>query len=147
MRRSGGEVSLHIAPMIDVVFLLLVYFMVATDFSPAEEVFRMDLPAAAGGPADTLDLHDEPLRITLAAAGADGGGVRIRVAGPWEVASSVEGLRAFLSSSVVPNGSLFLADHPIIIAPSDAVAWGHVVAAFNAAAASGCTNITLEPPA
>lgn len=146
MRRGSGAVSVHIAPMIDVVFLLLIYFMIATDFSPAEEVFRMDLPPQAGKVADALELYEEPLKIGLAAAGADSSGVRVRVQGPWEVSSSIDALREFLDSSTAPQGSLFLPDHPIIIVPTSSVQWGHVVAAFNAAVASGCTNVTLEPP-
>jgi hypothetical protein len=44
-RRFGGSgLSLNLTAMIDVVFLLLVYFMVGTEFKLGEEVFRLDLP-------------------------------------------------------------------------------------------------------
>ncbi|MDP6986900.1 MAG: biopolymer transporter ExbD [Phycisphaerales bacterium] len=145
-RRRGSGVALQIAPMIDVVFLLLMYFMVATDFSPSEEVFRLDLPAHSVGSADPLQLIDEPLRVRVVAAGAGGEHARITVDGPWEIAGSPEGLRTFLSDSLVPRGNLFLSDHPIVIVPSLRVGWGHVVAVFNAAVAAGCTNVTLETP-
>ncbi len=136
--------TLNMAPLIDVVFLLLMYFMVATDFSPAEEVFRLDLPALDGGRPDPLEMLDEPLRVRLAAAGASGDAVRVIVDGPWDVTPSVRGLGEFLTESVMPSGMLFVADHPIIIDPTPHVAWKHVVDAFNAAVAAGCTNITLE---
>jgi biopolymer transport protein ExbD len=145
-RRRGGGVALQIAPMIDVVFLLLMYFMVATDFSPAEEVFRLDLPNQSVGADDPLQLLDEPLRIRVVAAGAQGKQARMSIDGPWDAPGSAEALRVFLYDAVLPRGSLFLSDHPIVIIPSEQVGWGHVVAAFNAAVAAGCTNVTLETP-
>tara|TARA_B100000902_G_C26661029_1_gene598430 strand:+ start:35 stop:523 length:489 start_codon:yes stop_codon:yes gene_type:complete len=39
------ELALNLTTMIDVVFLLLIYFMVATDFSALERRFISDLPA------------------------------------------------------------------------------------------------------
>jgi len=144
-RRSSG-VELQIAPMIDVVFLLLMYFMVATDFSPAEEVFRLDLPEHAVGADDPLQLLDEPLRVRVVAAGAAGDQARVTIEGPWDVPRSAEGLRIFLTASLIPSGTLFMSDHPIVIVPSPQVGWGHVVAAFNAAVGAGCTNVTLETP-
>ena len=143
-RRRGSGVELQIAPMIDVVFLLLMYFMVATDFSPAEEVFRLDLPDQIVGANDPLQLLDEPLRIRVVAAGARSDQARVSIDGPWDAAGSAEGLRVFLYEAVLPRGTLFLPDHPIVIAPSEQVGWGHVVAVFNAAVAAGCTNVTLE---
>jgi|TARA_B110000196_G_scaffold284421_1_gene266935 biopolymer transport protein ExbD len=144
--RRATEVGLHIAPLIDVVFLLLMYFMVATDFSPAEEVFRLELPPATVGIADPLDILDEPLRVHLAAAGSSGTLARLTLDGPWSVTGSPDGLRDFLEASITPQGSLFLPDHPIIIVPTGQVAWSHVVETFNAAVAAGCTNVTLETP-
>jgi biopolymer transport protein ExbD len=145
-RRKSADVGLQIAPLIDVVFLLLMYFMVATDFSPAEEVIRLELPPASAGVADPLDILDEPLRVHLAAAGSSGGLMRLTVDGPWNVTGSADGLRVFLESSITPNGNLFMPDHPIIIVPSGQVEWWHVVDTFNAAVAGGCTNVTLETP-
>lgn len=145
-RRRGSGVELQIAPMIDVIFLLLMYFMIATDFSPAEEVFRLDLPEQRVGADDPLQLLDEPLRVRVVAAGAGGEQVRVTVEGPWDVPGSADGLREFLTVSLIPRGSLFMSDHPIVIVPSARVEWGHVVAVFNAAVAAGCTNVTLETP-
>lgn len=42
-RRSGGDLILEITPLIDVVFLLLIFFMVATTFD-VSSAFRIDLP-------------------------------------------------------------------------------------------------------
>ena len=76
MRIEGDEpqsedMSLNLAPMIDVVFLLLIFFMVATTFAEQEKELGLDLPAAESGdvPADAVDeivvniLADGTVRI------------------------------------------------------------------------------------
>ena len=42
-RRSGGTLVLEITPLIDVVFLLLIFFMLATSFDE-RPAFKIDLP-------------------------------------------------------------------------------------------------------
>ena len=42
-RRSGGTLVLEIRPLIDVVFLLLIFFMLATSFDE-RSAFKIDLP-------------------------------------------------------------------------------------------------------
>ena len=42
-RRSGGTLVLEITPVIDVVFLLLIFFMLATSFDE-RSAFKIDLP-------------------------------------------------------------------------------------------------------
>ena len=42
-RRSGGTLVLEITPLIDVVFLLLIFFMLATTFDE-RSAFKIDLP-------------------------------------------------------------------------------------------------------
>ena len=42
-RRSGGTLVLEITPLIDVVFLLLIFFMLATSFDK-RSAFKIDLP-------------------------------------------------------------------------------------------------------
>lgn len=54
------ELNLNLAPMIDVVFLLLIFFMVATTFATQEKTLDLDVPstetgeAGAGAPDDIL---------------------------------------------------------------------------------------------
>ena len=44
------EVSINLTPLIDVVFLLLIFFMVSTSFSELTQIV-VDLPEAEGAPA------------------------------------------------------------------------------------------------
>ncbi|MCZ6446340.1 MAG: biopolymer transporter ExbD, partial [Planctomycetota bacterium] len=43
-RRSRARIGLNVTAMIDIVFLLLIYFLAATEFKLGEEVYRLDLP-------------------------------------------------------------------------------------------------------
>ena len=49
-RQSGHEVSVDLTPLIDVVFLLLIFFMVSTTFTK-ESHLEIDLPQSSADPA------------------------------------------------------------------------------------------------
>jgi biopolymer transport protein ExbD len=49
-RRSRTEVEVNLTPLIDVVFLLLIFFMVSTTFTK-ESHLAIDLPEASGEPS------------------------------------------------------------------------------------------------
>jgi biopolymer transport protein ExbD len=49
-RQTGQDVSVDLTPLIDVVFLLLIFFMVSTTFTK-ESHLEIDLPQASGEPA------------------------------------------------------------------------------------------------
>ena len=46
------EVNVNLTPLIDVVFLLLIFFMVSTTFTKASQL-SIDLPEATGEPSET----------------------------------------------------------------------------------------------
>lgn len=67
-RRSREEVSVNLTPLIDVVFLLLIFFMVSTTFTK-ETRLSLDLPEASGEPpANQANM----LEVTVSAAGEYG---------------------------------------------------------------------------
>ena len=147
-RRVGGGLELNLTPMIDVTFLLLVYFMVATQFRVGEEVYRLDLPERRGRSVqrDPFELDQEPLRIRVATIRDVAGGYRIQIDGPYPQPRSFDELRRFLEERRIDpmqSGGLFLSEHPIVIEPTPATTWQHALATFNAAARAQYTNITL----
>jgi len=151
-RRGGGALRLDLTSMIDVTFLLLVYFMAATSFRTGEEIYRLDIPdrGSAVSADDPFAMDDEPLRIHVMSIGALGrDAYRLRLEGPWPQPSSFEDLTVFLRSSLLaadrPRG-LFAEDHPVLVQPDAAAHWQHVMSAFNAAASTGYQNVTLVKP-
>lgn len=46
-RRGGGELILQLTPLIDVVFLLLIFFLVATSFEDLKSGIKIDVPESS----------------------------------------------------------------------------------------------------
>ena len=148
-QRGPAAIGLNLTAMIDVVFLLLIYFIVATDFKQGEEIYRLDLPQR-GVAADPFELPREPLRVIIASTGGPAAeAYSIRVPGAKVQPGSFQELRDYLvenlrTASTV--GGLYEADHPIIIQPSVTTTWEHAIEAFNAAVRARYTNITFAKP-
>ncbi|MCZ6812221.1 MAG: biopolymer transporter ExbD [Planctomycetota bacterium] len=147
-RRSRARIGLNVTAMIDIVFLLLIYFLAATEFKLGEEVYRLDLPQR-GLAADPFELPRDPLRVVIATTGPGEGGYTIRIRGPYTQPGSFQELYEFLHhnrGAETAVGGLFEQDHPIIIEPAIATRWEHAIDAYNAAARARYTNITFAPP-
>ncbi len=139
--------GLNLTSMIDVVFLLLIYFMVATEFRLAEASFPMDLPAVGRNTEAILD--DKPLVVLVESVGKYTSDMRVQLDGPWGIVQSLAELKKFLRANRADGfgtGGLFTPDHPILIRPSSETRWEHAVAAYNTAVQSRYTNITLGKP-
>lgn len=62
---QAEEPDVNLTPMIDVVFLLLLFFMVSTSFI-RESSLKVDLPQATGQP---MDKTDEPIDLIINQSG------------------------------------------------------------------------------
>jgi len=150
--RRRARVTVNLTSLIDVTFLLLIYFMVATSMTGAEEVYRMDLPDREGvGSQDPFKLDDEPLRISVTSTGIGPDMYRLRIDGPYPQPANFDELYRFLSSKQVNEtniaaGAMFEPNHPIIIQPSRSTRWDHAMEAFNTAARARYTNVTFAKP-
>ena len=142
-----GVIGLNLTSMIDVVFLLLIYFMVATEFKTSEAAFAMDLPERIKQPSMLFD--DEPLIVLVDSSGDKQADVRLSVLGPWDDVQTPDGLRNFLHRNIADGfgkQGFFTLDHPIVIRPTTSANWEHVLAVYNAAVHAAYTNITLDEP-
>ena len=143
------RLGLNLTSMIDVVFLLLVYFMAVTEFKLGEEVYRLDLPQR-GRAADPFELPLEPIRIIVTSVGSDE--YILRLSGPLVAGlrpATFQQLFEFLSDSRRSDraaGGLFEADHPVIVEPTGRTSWAHAMGAFNAAVRARYSNITFASP-
>jgi len=61
INRSQGDVSINMTPMIDVVFLLIIFFLVSSHLAKQEANVKLDLPTAKTGQDN---LSDRPM-VTL----------------------------------------------------------------------------------
>lgn len=146
--RSGGRARLVLAitPMIDVVFLLLVYFVLTSGFGGQERLLRAQLKldgADAKAAAQPLALEEEPLVVRV---GRNAGATTISLPqGLAQPADSVELeriLRDALVTAETPHG-FYAADHPVRLAPARDVPWEDVVAVFRAVTGAGYRSIAF----
>lgn len=149
-RSPRPRITLNVTAMIDVVFLLLIYFLAVTNFKLGEEVYRLDLPQRGQvQEADPFQLDEEPLRIQVISLGTAEQPYRLQLDGPYDQLTSFQDLYEFLLQRQLNAGSpsgLFAPDHPIIIQPHAATRWEHAIGAFNAAARAQYSNITFAEP-
>lgn len=61
--------QLNLTPMIDVVFLLVIFFMTATQFAEVERAVELELPEV-GSEGTTVAAVEEPRVVGVSAAGA-----------------------------------------------------------------------------
>ncbi len=145
--RRPTRLSLNLTAMIDVVFLLLIYFMAATEFKLGEEIYRLDLPQRGNDP---FELPRDPLRVSVTSIGDES--YVIRLEGPETARvppATFQELFEFLLGNRRSDraaGGAFEADHPIIVEPTGGTSWEHAMGAFNAAARARYTNITFGAP-
>ena len=132
---DDGDAGINLTPLIDVVFLLLIFFMVTTTFSREAEI-KLNLPEADTG--DPIDAENRFLTVQIDDIGQYG------VQGPHEDSpreltnTSVETLRKALKRAA---GSL---EEPLILIRADALApHQSVVKAMDASRQLGWFQITF----
>ena len=125
--RRRPEASIELTPLIDVVFLLLIFFMVSTSFV-REARITVDLPEAAG---DALEA-EAPLALAIDASG--GYAVNGRALADGEVATLVGALQPLAG----PEGASRL-----LIAADASAAHRAVVRAMDAARRAGIARIDI----
>jgi len=121
--------------MIDVVFLLLMYFLLTMDFREPERAIGVLAPAESTA-ADPFAFPVEPLLVRV---GDDGIVVSVEGVDIAMVKHAAE-LRDALSEQV---GVTILGDERVEVVASDGVAWSRVYAVLDALAASGFASVRL----
>jgi len=132
-RRS---LRLPLTSMIDVTFLLLLYFLLTTTFRQAEGQIPGDLPKTDGR------RIARPILIHLRAVGPGGAGVLYEMSGIDDSIRSPKGLYAKLTARRQQWGST---EVPVVITGRSDVRWQYVVEAFNQAVRAGFAKVGIDP--
>lgn len=140
--RGSATVALQLAPMIDLTFLLLIFFLVTARFEPAEGVLASDLPRDVGAPGVALPIS--PIVVRLATSGVGHDDFTIRIDHFENVPTGLSDLTQTLRGIQDQPG--FDAKTPVVIVAEDEVKWDHVVACWNAAVAAGYEKIAFAEP-
>lgn len=126
--QRSEEPDVNLTPMIDVVFLLLLFFMVSTSFI-RESSLKVNLPEATG---EAMVEQENPVDIVIQADG------RFLVNDELVPVVSAEILRNVLKVAVGDRQD----PHIIISADADAQ-YQHIVTAMDTAQQMGYTRLTL----
>lgn len=137
--RRPPPLSLNLAPMIDVTFLLLIFFSVTTAFKRAEGYLPAKLPPGVG--EATVALPISPIVIRVQQFGMGPGDYRLKVDQFLNAPASFGELTKLLID--IQGNPGFDTQTPVVIAAEPDVAWDHVVNCWNAALRAGCKNIAF----
>ena len=149
-RRRGREavpakMQLNFTAMIDVIFQLLIYFVVTASFAVDEGILTAKLPQGTGKPMKVPKTPQHPIKIRLTSLSLPTE-CRIELVGlsrsPRHFGELAEQLAGLQYNDRNPSGS-FKPDNPVIIEPDGHTRWQHVVNAFNAAIKSRYTNVAF----
>lgn len=127
-RKHTDELELNLTPLIDVVFLLLIFFMVSTTFQKESEI-SLQLPKAS---EDPVDVPAEQYEIVVNAAG------KFFINDSELVNTDIETLRQALFD--LTDGQR---DIPITIRADAQTPHQAVVTAMDAAAQLGLTRMSI----
>ncbi len=131
--RRVGRPELNLAAMIDVVFLLLIFFMCTSSFRPPEAMLPTQLPRTGAG-ADRPRDEFPPVRVHLEESEA---GVLVRCDG--QPCATFDELRDKLRARRA------IADVAVIIDGQADVAFRHMVAALDACYAADLHRVAYAP--
>jgi len=135
--------SLQLTSLLDLVFLLLIFFVLTSAYQVSEGVLPAEMPSGADSGPEPVS---QPLVIELKSTGGDD--LRIYLArmqtpiDPRELRWELQSLRYGSGGS----RAVFMADDPVVIQADDAVRWEHIVNAVNAARHAGYKRVTFAPP-
>lgn len=135
---AGRTLTLNLVPMIDVVFNLLIFFLIGTRFIVAEGVLPGRLPRTTPEVAD-LPVPAAPVRVRLVAAEQNGCSIIIEDRGLRP--ADFEQLSTMLAQIQREPG--FDEQTPIVLLVEPDVSWDHVVNAYNAALRAGYRNMVF----
>ena len=122
------EVNVNLTPLIDVVFLLLIFFMVSTSFNRETQI-QLELPEAAGDP---LQTQPEMIEISVDEQG------RYFVNARAVINAQMETLREAIIETGQGDRSL-----PLVISADANAPYQSVVTAMDASRKAGYFNFTM----
>jgi len=127
-RQRTDDVTVNLTPLIDVVFLLLIFFMVSTTFT-RETQLSVDLPEAKG---QVKEAQQEEIEILIDEAG------RFRVNGQGLVDDRMRTLQAAIYKISAGDTTM-----PLIITADAQAAHEDVVRAMDAAGQMGFVHLSI----
>ncbi|AOE49876.1 ExbD/TolR family protein [Kangiella sediminilitoris] len=127
LKKKKEDIQINLTPLIDVVFLLLIFFMVSTSFKKETKV-SLELPEASG---EMMDSKPNTIEVRITKAG------EIYIDGKGLVNRKVETIKAAIKESSTDTKT------PVIISADAQAPYQSVITVMDAAGQAGFNNLTL----
>lgn len=131
---EDGDIGFQIAPMVDVVFVLMLFFMASAGSQIVENELNISLPS--GAPAAPGSTTKTPIMIDIS---ADGQVVGNNTTFGTPTDRSLLSLRDWLKATQGFGG-----EDPVIIRPNSETKHERIIDVLNACAAAGIKNLTFS---
>ena len=139
-RNTRGPLKVEMTPMIDVVFLLLIFFLWTSSFQVAEQLLPSGVAeeSVAGGntteATEQVDFENIIVRISWVDAAARWT-INEREIGDWSAVAKTLAAVAQVRSEV-----------PVVVDPDADVPLGHVIDVYDLARQIGCEQVRFAAP-
>lgn len=141
-RGSSGMILLNVVSLIDVVFIVLLYFVCTARLDSGERVLDALVEGVRGGAArDPFEIPVEPLVIMV---GSPIDSAAVRLTGARQRVITLDQLPSLLRDLGSTAGRGLLApDHDCVVVAADDAQWDSVVQAYNAVVGAGFTRVSF----
>lgn len=144
-RRAPREgLTLRLTPMIDVVFLLLAYFLLAAEFREPEGAVAASAAPDDSAQTSAFQLPRRPITIAVRTVSTGPRGYVLNISAP-ELAHAKDA-PALRRAASAARGPVFADDQPFIIAPEPDTLWEHALGAAGAIDAAGYRAVRFQEP-
>ncbi|MGL4357894.1 ExbD/TolR family protein [Cetobacterium sp.] len=133
-RRSGNSLILELTPLIDVVFLLLIFFLVATTFEDVNSSIKIDLPTStvkSAKPVNELQVIITKDREYFISYKDKGASKRDKI--------TAKDMKSALTQKLAESD-----DKNVIISADKSVNHGAIVEAMTAAKEAGAISLDID---
>jgi biopolymer transport protein ExbD len=142
--RRRPVIGLRMAPMIDIIFLLLIFFLVAAKWRPKEDFLPLQL--ATAGQSDAPVARPEPLLIQINQTGTN---CRVQIGSSSTVEIPSQNPEAGLAEMMTKTRQCLLdqkryASDPIEIICAPDVKWQNLARIYNVLVGMGLSDITFR---
>lgn len=154
-RPEPAPMVLNIVSMIDVIFLLMTYFLLTAKFTTREESFQVNVPERLEGsasppgepPADPFELPKSPVTLSVVSKGDGAGEFAVfcdspAIAGSGPI-TDYEGLFQRAESA---RDKVLAVDQRFVIRPAPDTRWEHALGVLNALKRAGFNNVRFANP-
>ena len=138
---EDGDIGFQIAPMVDVVFVLMLFFMASAGSQVAERELNINLPGSKTPSGAQTSVPPTPIMVDISADGkVSANGKSFGSPTDKEMAD----LRAFFTAAIETGNKDPEKQDPVIIHPDPDARHERIMDVLNAAGASGVKNLTFN---